>query len=589
MLNQDETSIFRLAGDPSQTETVISAICQKGSINLADRDQNGDTLLAAACKGGNLPLARFLIERCGMNPFEGNHYGRTPFDHATAGIRSAFGFRPGEYIRNPVFRGFHPDPSVLKVGSDYYLVNSSFAYFPAIPISHSRDLVHWTTIGYALTNANWSRLAGKAGGRGYWAADISYDGSFFFVTATLRDNDGSTEPRVQMIVRSQKPEGPYGEPSWFAIDGIDPALFHTHGRHYMVLNRGCRIVQLNDDCTRLVSQPTLLWYGSGTRTPEGPHLMEHDGWYYIFLAEGGTGRGHQESCARSRTLEGPYTPCPHNPILKQQDEDGYLSCCGHGEPVEGPDGSWYFFFLGTRNGGTPFSILGRETCLAPMHWDGVGWPIVESPCALVRIPYAGGISTTYVSSSPYPAWKGREWLTPRPLNSDLFAMERDGSLVAKGSKADLWEMEATVLLERQTEIKGEVTLIIETPTMLDEGDDVGITAYYDEHSYLKYGLATRKGTLGLLLSEYLADHYQSERFLPFPAGKTVTLSMEIDGLDRRFSCSGAADIVLTDTRYLASEGLSCGKRFTGAMLGLYVHGPLVVRFLSWSYRPTEAV
>lgn len=168
-------------------------------------------------------------------------------------------------------------------------------------------------------------------------------------------------------------------------------------------------------------------------------------------------------------------------------------------------------------------------------------------------------------------------------------MERDGSLVAKGSKADLWEMEATVLLERQTEIKGEVTLIIETPTMLDEGDDVGITAYYDEHSYLKYGLATRKGTLGLLLSEYLADHYQSERFLPFPAGKTVTLSMEIDGLDRRFSCSGAADIVLTDTRYLASEGLSCGKRFTGAMLGLYVHGPLVVRFLSWSYRPTEAV
>ncbi|MDD7202124.1 MAG: family 43 glycosylhydrolase [Sphaerochaetaceae bacterium] len=587
MLNQDETSIFRLAGDPSQTETVISDICQKGSINLADRDQNGDTLLAAACKGGNLPLARFLIERCGMNPFEGNHYGRTPFDHATAGIRSAFGFRPEEYIRNPVFRGFHPDPSVLKVGSDYYLVNSSFAYFPAIPISHSRDLVHWHTIGYALTNANWSRLSGKAGGRGYWAADISYDGSFFFVTATLRDNDGSTEPRIQMVVRSRKPEGPYGEPSWFAIDGIDPALFHTHGRHYMVLNRGCRIVQLNDDCTRLVSKPTLLWYGSGTRTPEGPHLMEHDGWYYIFLAEGGTGRGHQESCARSRTLEGPYTPCPHNPILKQQDEDGYLSCCGHGEPVEGPDGSWYFFFLGTRNGGTPFSILGRETCLAPMRWDGDGWPVVDRPQALIRIPKTIPVNPSPLCS-PYPAWKGREWLTCRPLDPGRFRQEADGSLVVLGSSSNLMEMDATLFLERQSEFKGVASLSFEKPD-LQEGNDVGITAYYDEHSFLKYGLARRGGTYGLLLTEFVGDHIRSERFLPVPERNEFTLTMRIDGLKRTFFCQEVETLTLQDTRYLASEGLLWGKRFTGAMLGLYVHGQFPVRFLSWSYTPTEAV
>lgn len=584
MLNTEEHLLFHLAEDPSQTKTVIDAICQKGSINLADRDQNGDTLLAAACRGGNMSLARFLIERCSQNPFEGNHQGRTPFDQASPGIRDAYKFHPEEYARNPVLRGFHPDPSVVKVGGDYYLANSSFAFFPAIPISHSRDLVHWHTIGYALTNAEWSRLAGKAGGRGYWAADISYDGAFFFVTATLRDNDGSAEPRMQMVVRSRRPEGPYEAPAWFALDGIDPALFHTKGHHYMVLNRGCRIVQLNDNCTKIVGQPTLLWYGSGTRTPEGPHLMEHDGWYYIFLAEGGTGRGHQESCARSRTLEGPYTPCPHNPILRQQDEDGYLSCCGHGEPVEGPDGSWYFLFLGTRNDGTSLSFLGRETCLAPMHWNHDGWPVVDRPQALIRIPKSLPV-TFSPPRSPYPAWEGREWLTCRPVDPGCFRQEADGSLLMLGSPSDLMKKDATMLLERQRELKGAAKLSFEKPD-LQEGSDAGITAYYDEHSYLKFGLAMRGGIYGMLLAEYVGDSIRSERFLPVSEKNEFSLTMEIDGLKRTFSCSGIEPLVLQDTQYLASEGLSWGKRFTGAMLGLYVHGSLAVRFRSWSYTPT---
>ena len=211
-----------------------------------------------------------------------------------------------EMYHNPIRRGMFPDPSIVRVGEDYYMVNSSFIFFPCIPISHSKDLIHWEIIGHAVTEPEWASLDELEGGRGYWAPDISYDNGKFYITATYRLNDTGTVYRKQIVVSSEKPEGPYSKPAIIDEDGIDPSIFHEDGRHYMLLNRGARILELNEDCTKQISEAELLYYGDQKRAPEGPHLLKKDGYYYLFLAEGGTGAGHRISVARSKTLKGNY-------------------------------------------------------------------------------------------------------------------------------------------------------------------------------------------------------------------------------------------------------------------------------------------
>lgn len=174
-----------------------------------------------------------------------------------------------------------------------------------------------------------------------------------------------------MVVTAQRPEGPYSEPVLFEEDGIDPSLFHdTDGRHYMLLNRGARIFEVDAQATRRLSETTLLYYGSCKRAPEGPHLLKKDGWYYLFLAEGGTGMGHRETVARSRNLHGPYEPSPYGPVLRQWDERALIQRCGHAKPVSTPDGRWYLVYLCGRALEGQWTLLGRETALDPIQWTG---------------------------------------------------------------------------------------------------------------------------------------------------------------------------------------------------------------------------
>lgn len=590
MLNEKEAALYELAKDPGQNDRIMDLIGPE-AVNLCDRDERGRTLLHIAAEHDNPDLCRFLVERCSLSALEGDREGVTPYDLASARVKAYFadvyGLKGKRLVHNPVLRGFNPDPCVVKVGKDYYLANSSFVFFPAIPISHSRDLVHWHTIGHAVVDGGLSLLDGMEGGRGYWAADISYDGTWFYIAATLRGNEGAALPRRQMVCRSKRPEGPYSAPAWIDIDGIDPALFHWQGRHYMVLNRGCRIIELNEDCTKAVSRPTLLWYGDGARTPEGPHLLEHDGWFYIFLAEGGTGSGHRVAVARSRTIEGPYEGCPYNPILQQTDGEGRLQYTGHGEPIEGPDGSWYLCFLGVRNDGSPWRFMGRETCLLPMEWTAEGWPLINKgrrPEVLVAVPEVPEVQEPEVSAAPYPAWKGREWVTPRPQDPAAVRVEQ-GNLVLDGSGCDLDALGCrSVLVERQQEDAGSVLASVTVPASLAEGDDVGITAYYDEHSFLKFGYGLRGGRPAIILEEYVGTSWKSRACFPVAASGRIQLRMWFEGAKRTFAWNDGvwrSAGTLEDTGYLSSEGLKLGKRFTGTMLGVYVHGTASVEFPDW--------
>ena len=308
---------------------IVKYIVEYSRASMNTVDEENRNILHYAAMSGNTELAKYLVEKVGMDIISGDKELITPYQIAyEKGHKELLSYFQEmvqvpyqEMYHNPIRTGMFPDPSIVRVGEDYYMVNSSFIFFPCIPISHSKDLIHWEIIGHAITDPQWAGLDDLEGGRGYWAPDISYNNGTFYITATYRLNDTGTVYRRQIVVSSNKPEGPYSEPSYIEEDGIDPSIFHDDdGRHYMLLNRGARILELSDDCKKQIGEARLLYYGAQKRAPEGPHLLKKDGWYYLFLAEGGTGPGHRITVARSRELMGNYEPCPFNPIMRQMDE-----------------------------------------------------------------------------------------------------------------------------------------------------------------------------------------------------------------------------------------------------------------------------
>ncbi|WP_333651820.1 family 43 glycosylhydrolase [Lacrimispora sp.] len=553
------------------------------SFNIEDCDRDGNSLLHYAVKGKNLDLVAFLVETCGMDPAWANQAMVTPWDLAKGNapleeyFQSVCGFSRKHCYRNPVCRGMHPDPSILRVGDDYYMVNSSFLYFPSIPISHSKDLVHWNVIGYGVTDRTWAEefLGGLEGGRGFWAPDISYDRGRFYICATLRNNDDAPYIQTQMVTSASKPEGPYDTPVIHNVLGIDPSIFtDDDGKRYMLINRGARIMEISEDGKKILSKPSLIWYGHSGHAPEGPHILKKDGWYYCFLAEGGTGKGHMISVARSKSLLGPYENCPYNPIMHQKDEMGVIQCCGHGKPVQTPDGRWFMAYLCSRFIDHQWGMLGRETCLDEVTWTADGWPVINK-----------GKGPSYMAALPFPDMERREceipdseaWLSPRTKDPELVGEDRDGTLWIKGDGQDLNQRECRSLLVKcQPDFQFSMEFEMSFP---DEGkeeftSDAGVTLYYDENTYIKFGVTEAF----VFVSEYVDDTYVRTETSPFRFHGPVTFRVETDGLVRTFFFNNMLLWQWTDVTSICSEGLSKGKRFTGAMYGVYVNGKNLLRW-----------
>ncbi|MCM1063062.1 MAG: family 43 glycosylhydrolase [Eubacterium sp.] len=579
------------------------------NMNLIDRQ--GNTVLHYGVKSGDLELVRYLVERVDSPIGQANLHGVTPFDLAVSmGLKEIqvyfeekLGASAEELYHNPICRGLHPDPSIVRVGADYYMVNSSFMFFPCIPISHSRDLIHWTVIGHAITNPEWARLKGLEGGRGYWAPDISYNEGRFYITATYRLNEGGMPQRLQMVTSSEKPEGPYCEPVFLDEDGIDPSIFtDLDGRRYMLLNRGARIFEISRDGKEILSEPKLLWYGQNKKASEGPHLLYKDGYYYLFMAEGGTGMGHRITVARSRELMGVYESCPYNPILRQWDDKRLIQCSGHGMPVETQDGDWYMVYLCNRISTSGYAMLGRETSLDPITWTADGWPLVnalQGPSELQKKPklacradndadaVEASCAKTEEAADVVGAAMGiwGEWMTVRGTEEGRYE-KQDGDIVIHGNGLDLNNLEYdTILVRPQQEFcfgfGGKVS--VDDIQDVEKDWDAGLTCYYDENSYLKLALAYRSGQYGILSAEYVDDRYVTESFIPLEK-ETVEAEFKIvtEQLKRTlyYKCDGewTQTAVFEDTSYLSSEGLKKGKRFTGATAGIYVNGCVTARF-----------
>lgn len=304
--------------------------------------------------------------------------------------------------RNPIIPGFYPDPSVCRVGEDYFLVTSSFEFFPGLPIFHSRDLVHWRQLGHVLDRKSQLPLDGIRPSGGLFAPTIRYHMGTFYVINTLVD--GVAE-MGNFIVTATDPSGPWSEPFWLEdAPGIDPSLlFDDDGRVWYCGTRVREnqkfpgdsqiwLQELDLETMQLIAQKFVLWRGALRKAQwaEAPHIYKINGRYYLIVAEGGTEHNHAVTVARADTVEGPYEPNPRNPILTHRHLGlGYpIVGTGHADIVETQNGEWWLVCLAMRPYGGYFYNLGRETFLAPLDWE-AGWPVVAPGVGKLEFSGAG--------------------------------------------------------------------------------------------------------------------------------------------------------------------------------------------------------
>lgn len=301
-------------------------------------------------------------------------------------------------LRNPLIPGFYPDPSICRVGDDYYMVNSSFSYFPGIPIFHSRDLANWEQLGHVLDRPEQLPLSPFDISAGIYAPTIRYHEGLFYVITT------NVTVRKNFVVTAEKPEGPWSEPHWIeGAEGIDPSLFwDDDGRAYYTgtadpkPETGNRqmiwLSEIDLKEYKLVGEKTYIWGGSLAEPlwPEGPHLFKVDGYYYLMIAEGGTEHFHSETIARAESVRGPYRSYWGNPILTQRHLGlkAPVQDTGHADLIQCQDGSWYAVFLGVRPYGGYHKNLGRETFIAPVRWED-GWPLINPDAGSIQLSYEG--------------------------------------------------------------------------------------------------------------------------------------------------------------------------------------------------------
>lgn len=305
-------------------------------------------------------------------------------------------------IHNPILTGFHPDPCLCRKGDDFYIANSSFQWWPGVPIHHSRDLVNWELVGYGLTRRSQLDMDRLPDSGGVWAPALSYcepDGLFYLVyTNVNRPSRYAPIETPNYVVTAEDPRGPWSEPVYLNRTGFDPSIFHDDdGRSWLInMHLGYRpgqpffdglLVQEYDrETLELVGPVTNIFRGTDLGGTEGPHLMKRGPYYYIICAEGGTGYHHALTMARSKRLLGPYDVHPDNPIMTAAGTESPIQKSGHGNLVETPSGQWYGVFLCGRPNKDKRCMLGRETAIECGRWSDDGWFRFDSPNPRVEVP-----------------------------------------------------------------------------------------------------------------------------------------------------------------------------------------------------------
>ncbi|WP_397386822.1 glycoside hydrolase family 43 protein [Paenibacillus sp. MMS20-IR301] len=490
-----------------------------------------------------------------------------------------------QYYENPVIPGFHPDPSVCRVGSDYYLVTSSFQYFPGVPVFHSRDLVNWQQIGHCLTRKSQLDLGGCASSMGIFAPTLRFhQGRFYMITT-------NTHSFRNFYVWSEAPEGPWSEPVWLDWPGIDPSLFFDEdNRVYLTGNggfrgdepRGIYQAELDIETGKLLTERRFIWSGTGGKAPEAPHLYRIQGMYYLLIAEGGTEYGHMVTVARSASPYGPFQSCPSNPILTHRSLEHPIQATGHADLVQHEDGSWWAVFLGIRPAPVPFGgqhhYLGRETFLSPVTWSEDGWPVIGDQGTAgermelrslrpgKRRPWNG--LESFDSRGLPPEWS----FLRNPAEGSWSLEARPGWLSLTGLAATLDDVSSPAFAgRRQQHFNCRVSAFLSFDPQ-QEGEEAGLTVYMNERYHYEIAVRLLDGRRQVILRRRAGALWKVEQEAVYE-GTEIILTVQAEPALYTFGfCPPEEETVAMGTGECSLLSTEVAGGFTGVHFGLYATG-----------------
>jgi xylan 1,4-beta-xylosidase len=471
---------------------------------------------------------------------------------------------------NPILPGFYPDPSVCRHGDTFFMVHSTFGFFPGLPLFTSKDLMTWTQAGHVLDRGSQLPLAGAAASNGgLYAPTIRCHEGRFYVIVTNISHGGN------FLVWTDDPFGDWSDPVWLkdgAETGIDPSLFFEGGDVWLCgtgtfHRQGIQAAKIDLATGRVLGEPIELWQGTGGRYPEGPHIFRRGDWLYLTMAEGGTELGHMQTIARSRQVEGPWEPCPHNPILTHRSMPSVLQAVGHSDLIEDPQGQWWIVFHGIRVQGYPeVHLLGRETCIAPVEWSQEGLPVVNQ----------GALIPVRKLEEGEPGWRiegfqGLDWITLRGPLGSRGEVKAGGEALALAPQPEGLESRGfpSFYGVRQRASVFEMSVEAEFSSAKD-GDAAGVAVFMNEDFWASFGLTGEEGDL--VLTRRVGD-MEVRDVVGRPAAGPVTLRLR--GEPERYEVS-ARD----------SQGQEFGPKaflsrcfstevaggFTGVVLGMWAQG-----------------
>lgn len=479
-------------------------------------------------------------------------------------------------LYNPLISGFHPDPSVVQVGDEWFLATSTFEYLPGIPIHRSRDFETWELIGHVATRPGQLAVEEVPTAGGAWAPTIRHrDGVFHLV---ITDAMG----RGMLHFTATEAAGPWSDGDLILkedgsgpLDGIDPDIaWGEDGTVYitysgLILGRSDKaehlgILQAKVDLDRHVAleEPRSLWSGTGGQFPEAPHLYAHDGRWYLMIAEGGTERGHGISIARGDGPEGPFETAPQNPLVSARSTIRPVQNTGHGDLVQGPDGDWLCVLLGVRPRSMTraFSALGRETFVTPVRWAADGWPEIDpvllNPRAGTRVEVA------------FDAPLDDEWIAVRALPEAVSQIE-GGALVLRGTGVTLDDPRPVFVGRRQIHLTSAVTASIDVSAGVG-----GLAVRYDETFHVEVeaggGALTARVAIAGVVQEWtrpleagVLDLHIDSR--PPAAGTAFPRTSDVFHLGATVD-GERIELAQVDGRFLSSE---TAESFTGRVIGVY--------------------
>ena len=481
---------------------------------------------------------------------------------------------------NPILTGMNPDPSICRVGDDFYLVTSTFEYYPGLPIYHSRDLVNWKIIGHALATPESNPLKGAGTSGGQYAPTLRYNDGTFYIIGTNYGGEGS---HGISIVSAKDPAGPWSDPVWLDQWWVDPSLDFYDGKAYYLSpdNAGGFLLGTIDVNTGKEIEPRRkVASGLGGASPEGPHFYKINDYYYIMSAEGGTGYEHREVIQRSKSPYGPYEPSPYNPVLSNKDvPDHPFQAIGHADLVQLQDGSWWAVCLGIRPQNGKYQHIGRETFLAPVTWTEDGWPRVSTD-GIVEMEY----ERPDLALHPWEKEPERDdfdgeklrlhWNFLRnPYDKDWSLTARPGHLRLNGSSLSLKQNDSPAFVgRRQTALNMEASAKIDFTPVADN-EEAGLIIRGNDKNHYDLLLTMRDGKRVAMMRQYLDDKEAGVSYADLPEGDVV-FSITSTPDEYKFWVNSADNgdrrlIGSAPTKNLSNEVIT---GFTGVYIAMYASG-----------------